>query len=421
MLRFIHTADIHLDSPLHRLEAYEGAPAAEIRRASRRALENLIDLALAESVDFVLIAGDLFDGDWKDYHTGLYFVSQVRRLGEAGIRVFIVAGNHDAAGRMIRHLPYPDNVYLFSSRRPETVIIENLKTALHGRSFPAAAVTDNLVVSYPDPVPGHVNIGLLHTSLTGRPGHEPYAPCTLSDLAIRGYDYWALGHAHRFEIAGREPVVVFPGCIQGRHVKETGPKGCVLVAIRDGSPVETAFHPIDVIRWESLHLDLTETAGPEEALDLFNVRLEALVSENDPLPVIVRTTFAGTTATHARIAGDPEYWRHAVRASALSAFGERVWIEKIRIETRPVQPPGRKNADPGPLRELEALTAAIKNDSRILNDLAEELAPLFRKLPVEYRQGMDALQPDNADQMRRIIDQSHDLLVRRLMRAGDGI
>jgi DNA repair exonuclease SbcCD nuclease subunit len=420
MFRFLHTADIHIDGPLHRLEIYEGAPVNDIRQASRRALENLIDLALSESVDFVLIAGDLFDGDWKDYHTGLYFVSQVRRLGEAGIHVFIVAGNHDAAGRMTRHLPYPDNVHVFSSHKPETITMDTQKAAIHGRSFPVSAVSDNLVVSYPEPVGGYFNIGLLHTSLTGRPGHENYAPCTLSDLAARGYEYWALGHVHRFEIAGHEPMVVFPGCIQGRHIRETGPKGCVLVTVREGLPPETVFHPLDVIRWESIDVDLTGTAGPEEALDILKDRLEALVVENDPVPLIVRATFTGKTAIHARMAGDPEYWRQAVRASALSAFGERVWMEKIRIETQPVQPPGPKSADPGPLRELEALTAAIKNDPQVLQDLAEELGPLFRKLPAEYRQDMEALQPDDADQMRRIIDQAHDLLVRRLMRAGGG-
>lgn len=421
MFRFIHTADIHLDSPLHRLEAYDGAPKETIRRASRRALENLIDLALAESVDFILIAGDLFDGDWKDYHTGLYFISQIRRLRDAGIRVFIVAGNHDAAGQMTRHLPYPDNVHVFSPRKPETITIETIKTAIHGQSFAISAVCDNLAVSYPEPLGGYFNIGLLHTSLTGRPGHENYAPCTLSDLAARGYDYWALGHVHRFEIAGGSPVVVFPGCIQGRHVRETGPKGCVLVTVHDGSPPETIFYPVDVIRWESIHLDLTVAASPEQALDVLKDRLEALVAENDPVPLIVRVTFTGKTVIHAHIAGDPEYWRQAVRSTALSAFGERVWIEKIKVETRPVQQPDQKSADPGPLRELEALTDAIKNDPQALKDLAEELSPLFRKLPAEYRQDTEAMQPDDADQMRRIIDQAHDLLVRRLRQAGDRI
>ena len=130
MVKFIHAADIHLDSPLHRLEEYDGAPVEEIRRASRRAFEKLMDLALDESVDFVLIAGDLFDGDWKDYNTGLYFVSQVRRLRDEDIQVFIVSGNHDAFGQMTRRLPYPDNVHTFSHGKPETRILGALCVVL---------------------------------------------------------------------------------------------------------------------------------------------------------------------------------------------------------------------------------------------------------------------------------------------------
>jgi DNA repair exonuclease SbcCD nuclease subunit len=172
MIKFIHTADIHLDSPLHRLETYEGVPAAEIRQASRRAFENLIDLAVAEAVNFVLITGDLFDGDWKDYHTGLYFIRQMHRLKAAGIDVYIVSGNHDAAGQMTRRLPYPDNVHLFDHRRPQTHRIGDLNVAVHGQSFAGPVVLDNLARGYPEPLPGCFNIGLLHTSLTGREGHE---------------------------------------------------------------------------------------------------------------------------------------------------------------------------------------------------------------------------------------------------------
>jgi len=103
MFTFLHAADIHLDSPLLKLEHYDGAPVEDLRQATRRALENLVELAVVESVDFVLIAGDLYDGDWKDYNTGLYFVSQMTRLREAGIPVYIIAGNHDAAIRVLQN------------------------------------------------------------------------------------------------------------------------------------------------------------------------------------------------------------------------------------------------------------------------------------------------------------------------------
>ncbi len=121
-MKFIHAADVHLDSPLHGLERYEGAPVAEMRGATRRALENLVDLCRDERADFLLLAGDLYDGDWRDFGTGLFFAAQMVRLREAGVRVFVVRGNHDAASRITRSLRLPDNVHVFASRRPETVV-----------------------------------------------------------------------------------------------------------------------------------------------------------------------------------------------------------------------------------------------------------------------------------------------------------
>lgn len=410
-MKFIHTADIHLDSPLHRLEAYEGAPVEEIRQASRRAFENLIDLATEEAVDFLLIAGDLFDGDWKDYNTGLYFIKQVRRLGEAGIRIFIISGNHDAAGRMTRILPYPDHVHVFSSRKPETHILENLKTAVHGQSFAKAAITDNLVPDYPEPVSGHFNIGLLHTSLSGRPGHESYAPCLQSDLVNKGYDYWALGHVHQFETISRQPPIVFPGCIQGRHIRECGAKGCVLVTVQEGAPVEIERYDIDVIRWEPLHIDLQDAVTFDELLDRFQAAFETVLDRHEPKPVAARVTFEGATDLHARLAADPEGLRQAVRSTAMARFGERAWIEKVIARTAPKT---RPVADPGPLRELSALVEDLTADEADLKALGSALSSLFQKLPPDYRQGEARLNPDDPRQIRELVAQAHALLVHRL-------
>ena len=411
MFKFIHAADLHLDSPLQRLESYEGAPAGEVRRASRRALENLVDLAVGEAVDFVLLAGDLFDGDWKDYNTGLYFVSQVSRLKSAGIDVFIVSGNHDAAGRMTLSLPYLETAYVFSSRKPETRIIEHLKVAIHGQGFAAAAVMDNLARAYPAPVAGHFNIGLLHTSLTGRAGHENYAPCTLDDLNGRGYDYWALGHVHQFEIVARDPPVVFAGCTQGRHIRETGVKGCVLVTVEEGRDAEIVHHPLDVIRWERVGVDLAGARSTEEALARFQSAAEPLVDSHDPLPVILRVAFTGVSELHLALAADPEYLRHSVRSAAMAAFGDRAWVEKIKIETHP-EP--RIGSDSGPLRELDLFVASLLADEAALAALGETLASLIQRLPPDCRQAEDALRPEDPAQMHTLVDQAHALLVRRL-------
>ncbi|MEE4607315.1 MAG: DNA repair exonuclease [Desulfobacteraceae bacterium] len=415
MIKFLHAADLHLDSPLKGLENYEGAPVQQVRQATRRALEHLVEVAVSEPVDFVLIAGDLFDGDWRDYNTGLFFVSQAGRLNAAGIPLFIVAGNHDAAGRMTRSLPYPRKDSVFSSSRPETRILEPLKVAIHGQSFPVAATMDNLARSYPEPLPGFFNIGLLHTSLTGRQGHEPYAPCTLADLHSRGYDYWALGHVHQFEIVSRQPAVVFPGCTQGRHIRETGPKGGVLVTAAEGEAPAIMHVPLDVIRWESLSVDLSGAVVFDEVLERFTDAVEPVVEKHDGLPVIVRVVFVGRTGVHGRLAADPEHLRQAARAAAMGAFGDRVWVEKVLVET---VAEARGGTDAGPLGELDQFVASLRGDTAELAALGDALDHLMQKLPSEYRLSPEALRPDDPDRMRQLVDQAHALLAARLGREG---
>ncbi|HEX6862914.1 MAG TPA: DNA repair exonuclease, partial [Thermoanaerobaculia bacterium] len=191
MFKFLHAADVHLDSPLKGLERYEGAPADEIRGATRRAFDNLVDLAIEEEAAFLLLAGDLYDGDWKDYNTGLFFVSRMRRLEEAGIPVFLISGNHDAASQITRVLRPPGNVKVLATKRPETILLDGLEVAIHGQGFASQSVSEDLAAAYPDAVPQLFNVGLLHTSLDGRPGHASYAPCTLPGLRSKGYQYWA--------------------------------------------------------------------------------------------------------------------------------------------------------------------------------------------------------------------------------------
>jgi len=267
MFRFIHAADIHLDSPLHGLSRYESAPADSIRDACRRAFKNLVDLAIEEKVSFVLLAGDLYDGDWKDYSTGIFLSQQMGRLGQHGILVFAVAGNHDAANRMTKALNSPANMTILSSRKVETIRIDDLAVAIHGRSFGTQHVDENLAAEFVAAEKGMFNIGLLHTSLDGREGHAVYAPCSVDDLRSKGYQYWALGHIHKQEFVSEDPWIVFPGCIQGRHIRETGAKGCVLVTVEDGSVSRVEKCSLDVLRWVECSVDLTDAAEIREVLD----------------------------------------------------------------------------------------------------------------------------------------------------------
>ena len=267
-MKFVHAADLHLDSPLRGLARYPGAPVEEMRMASRRAFENLVELCVLEGAKLLVLAGDLYDGDWRDYSTGLFFTAQLSKLREAGVQVVLVRGNHDAASQITRHLRLPDNTRELSMQAAESVCFDELGIAVHGQSFATRAVTENLAEAYPERIPGLLNLGLLHTSVNGRPGHEPYAPCSLEQLKNKGYDYWALGHVHAREVLCQAPWVVFSGNLQGRHARETGEKGATLVHYDATGITRVEHRPLDVVRYASVHIDVRRAAGFDVVLEL---------------------------------------------------------------------------------------------------------------------------------------------------------
>lgn len=333
--RFLHAADIHLDSPLYGLSRYDGLPVEDIRSATRAAFDNLIQLAIDELVDFVIIAGDLFDGDWKDMGTGLYFARAMGRLNQAGIPAFVLAGNHDAESSITRTVPWPPNVRQFTSRRPETHLLPDLGVAIHGQSFATSAVTDNLALAYPSAVDRAFNIGVLHTALAGRPGHHAYAPCSVDDLRARGYQYWALGHVHEFEIACTDPYVVFPGNIQGRTIRETGAKGAVLVTVGDGEVAKAERVELDVIRWVHVDVDCAGLAFDAVAEHVRSALARTYGAQSSGHPLVARVTLTGEMHDAGKLHDRAASLRDDVRAIA-SSISADLHIEKVRANVVPI-------------------------------------------------------------------------------------
>ncbi|HEX9619515.1 MAG TPA: DNA repair exonuclease, partial [Polyangiaceae bacterium] len=287
-LRVLHAADLHLDSPLSGLDRYEGAPVERLRGATRRAFSNLVDFCVEEEVKLLLIAGDLYDGNWRDYSTGLFFVGEMARLREAGVRVVWIRGNHDAASKLTKHLRLPENVRELPYRSAGSVVFEDWGVAVHGRGYPEPHVTEDLVRDYPAPHSGLLNFGLLHTALDGRVGHEPYAPCSLRTLLDRGYDYWALGHVHTREVLHENPWVVFPGNLQGRQLRESGSKGATLISV-DGASIARVEHvALDVVRWAFVAVDVAEAANPDDVLELVSRELARAAQEAEGRLVAAR-------------------------------------------------------------------------------------------------------------------------------------
>ncbi|MFV9631943.1 MAG: metallophosphoesterase family protein [Methanosarcinales archaeon] len=414
MFKFLHAADIHLDSPLHKLDHYEGAPVEEIRQATRRTFEKLINLAIAEKVAFVLLAGDLYDGDWKDYNTGLYFASQMSKLRKAGISVYIIAGNHDAASKITKTLKLPEGVKIFSADTSETVQMDELDVAIHGQSFATPSVKKDISSGYPYAIEGYFNIGMLHTCVTGMEGHEPYAPCTLDGLQSRGYDYWALGHVHKHEVLLETPLTIFPGNIQGRNIRETGPKGCVLVTVDERRRPLANFKPLDVIRWFEIETDVSAAETGYDVVVIIGEHLERLLEENQELPLIVRLKIVGDSRAHNELASDMERWTSEMRSVAGDISGGKIWIEKVKLHTQPHIE--MMESMSGPMAELIQYLDELRADPELLRTLTVDIEDLRKKLPGELMEGEDALKLDDADWLAGVLEEVQPMLIHCLLK-----
>ncbi len=417
-MKFVHAADIHLDSPLRGLERYEGAPVEQIRGATRRAVENLVDMCILEGADLLVIAGDLYDGNWKDYNTGLFFAAQMSKLRAADIPVVLIRGNHDAASQITRSLRLPDNVTELSTRRAETKVLGDLGVAVHGQGFANKAVTDDLAARYPDRIPGLFNVGLLHTCVDGREGHESYAPCKREALLQKGYEYWALGHVHKREVLHEEPWVVFPGNLQGRHARETGPKGATVVTVENGRVVSAAHRSLDAVRWTVCEVDIGPAASGHDVVDLARMRLQKSLEEADGRAVAARVIIEGSSRAHAELCQNSERWVNEVRAAAMEIGGEGVWVEKIRIRTRtPIDLEELRDRDDA-LGQLVRSIQAIKTDQDELSWFIERLSDLRHKLPPELREAEDGLRLDDPAEISGLLDEVEQMLIPRLLQRG---
>lgn len=382
MVKFIHAADIHLDSPLKGLQRYEGAPEG-LQGATRQAFDNLIELALKEAVDFVLIAGDLYDGDWRDYNTGLYFANRMHRLREAGIYVYLVRGNHDAASQITHQLTLPDNVVDFPCDRPTTIKLEALGVAIHGQGFLERAVTANLAQDYPNPIPGFFNIGLLHTVLDGREGHEPYAPCSLADLLSKGYDYWALGHVHGRETVHQEPWIVYPGNTQGRHANEVGEKGCTLVTLQDGQVKSLAHHSLDVLRWCKLSVDCSAATHPDDVIELIRDLLPKELAKAQGRVLAVRLELFGASQAHNQLHREFERWQNEIRLVLQEVAGDGAWLEKVKLKTTGKRDLDELAQEHLPVGFLLNYFAHAEQDPDLLEEIQREFQTLKAKVPAD--------------------------------------
>ena len=338
---FVHCADLHLDSPFEGIQAAAPAIAAVLREATFTAFDRIIDLAIGEQVDFIIVAGDVHDGENRSLRAQLRFRDAIRKAGAAGLRCFVAHGNHDPLSGWEAHLLMPAQAERFGGQSVEGFAVQRHGATLahiYGISYPVKEVRTNLAPQFRRDPEAPFAIGVLHCNVGGDPNHDNYAPCGVEDLAAAGMDYWALGHIHARKIMrGQEPCIVYPGNPQGRSRREMGPRGCYLVRVDAARRITPTFVATDAVRWFIEDLDIGGLSTWDDLLDELSRVREEVRAGAEGRAAILRLNLTGRGEMHRELARRIDLERDLAEPLR-EGEPERpdfVWVESVQNRTRP--------------------------------------------------------------------------------------
>jgi DNA repair exonuclease SbcCD nuclease subunit len=377
---FIHAADLHLDSPFASMGHNNPELASVMRSATFKAFDNVIQLCLDKKVDFLLISGDVYDGADRSLRAQLKFQEGLKILDNAGIRSFVVHGNHDPLNGWSSNLKWPESVHQFRDSL-ETIPVERdneLLACIQGISYPKKNETRNLARRFKK-TSQTFHIGLLHANAGSIKGFKEYAPCTMADLLKSGMDYWALGHVHRkIILSDHVPRIVYPGNTQGRGINETGEKGCFLVRINEDKEIDMEFYPVDMVRWISSEISINDMQAEQDLINCLESRCKEISETQSGRPSITRISIIGNGPLAKRLKGPNiiedllELTREA--GMALSPF---VWVEKIKVSVSPEFNIAAAMEKQDFLGQLLCYSKELLEDEKFEDILKQELSLLF--------------------------------------------
>ena len=343
---FIHAADLHLDSPFSGLGKRLGEDfVAKASRASIETLDALFNLAKRENADFMVIAGDLYDGATVGIRAKAAFFDAVRGVESVGVRVFLALGNHDPVDEpWYLSSELPGNLHIFQKDEPESVSFTSrsgVRVSVTGISYGKRHETDNLAKRFAMADPSIYSVGVLHGNVENNQTHQPYAPAALSDITQLNYDYFALGHIHRFQILCDAPPVVYAGTLQGRSPKpsELGEKGAVVVKGSKHAGSIVRFVPLASVRFECIDVTVSDIADDSDlaVIDACESSImQFLESEKNFATCVLRLRLCGSSdvVNVQRIDGEAIAVSLQDRLARLIRRGN-VYIEKVSNEIRP--------------------------------------------------------------------------------------
>jgi len=412
--KFIHCSDLHIDSPFKGFSSVEHSLVEILRQSTYQAFQNIVELALKEEVEAVLIAGDIYDGAEKSLEAQLKFRRGLQQLSDAEIDTFIVHGNHDPLDSWSASLGWPERVHVFSGTQVECIPVEKngvVKAYIHGISYPQRDVRENLAQKFSRGNGEGFAVGLLHSNVGHQPGHDNYAPCSMDDLIAGEMDYWALGHIHRFHVLRESnPAVVYSGNSQARHMRESGEKGCCLVTLNENTVPLIQFIPIDTVRYIQGEVDLSGTIALEEVIHAVRSRCEYFADQIKQRDVFLALSLNGRTQVHSELK----------RGNAIKELQEEIrtyfqgrtpsiWLN-LKLDTAGIY-------DIESLREGKDFVGDLINLFEVeekeesFADLKEVLKPVF-----ETWQGKKYLHNLSGEEMKDLLVQAKSLCLDKLLR-----
>jgi DNA repair exonuclease SbcCD nuclease subunit len=384
--------------------------ADRFKHSTNETFVKIIDLCLAEKVDFLTIGGDTFDGADRSLCAQILLRDQFERLHKANIPVIIVAGNHDPLSDWLTEIKYPQNVHLLSGNKVEQVPIEKngkLITTLFGISYKMREVTENLSLKFQAKEENTVSIGLLHANVGSKKEHAPYSPCTITDLKASNMDIWLLGHIHTPEVLCDDPLILYPGNIQGRHINENGPRGCYIIKIDTNRKISHEFRPVQNILWKQKEINIKDIMTAIELADLLSDKCEEELSKltNDEKGIVIRWKLTGSSPLYHELTMTDKI--EEIKEILVERFFNQIpfiFPESIRLSIKPE----RKREDylnqENFIGDFLKLAGKVENDDQMMNELLETL-----NQPFSNRTIRKYLEEVNEEELLGILEDSVNL------------
>ncbi|WP_257349450.1 metallophosphoesterase family protein [Pseudalkalibacillus decolorationis] len=395
-IRFIHTADLHIDTPFIGLSNLPKTILEQVKKSTFTSFGRIVAKAISERVDFIVIAGDLYNGANRGLTAQMFLRNEFQRLADHGIQVYIIHGNHDHLSGEWAQITWPENVHYFNGPTPSMIPYTRegeVLAHLYGYSYPKRAVTENIASHYNRVEGAPYHIALLHGTAGGSTEHANYAPFLVSELNQQPFDYWALGHIHKQKVLHEDPTIIYPGNIQGLNPKETGKKGCFLVELSNYKTTHT-FYETSPIGWEILELDIDDMNEVDELIQF-------LQKEKN----IIRRSQRNAIIT-IKLSGGAAVLEYLSKRSAVDELvqilqdgedeeGVFVWIHRITVAEN------RKNiADIAESHFVNEIISVIEET----DNLKEVLSPLYKhRIARKFLDKDDLEEQEILEEARRLL------------------